>query len=339
MMETRRLTNSEIDIAAQMIKDGQLVSFPTETVYGLGASALNQDAVKKVYKAKGRPSDNPLIVHLSQGSDVYQYIGDYSNYLDKIIDAFWPGPLTIVLKLKDNTFSKDVTGGLNTCAFRVPNNKLAQELIQKTGPLVAPSANTSGKPSPTMAKHVLEDLNGKISAVIDGGSAKVGVESTVIDLTVDNQITILRPGGIGKEDLVNLLPEVNVCLDNHLIKEAETPKAPGMKYKHYSPNTKILMLGLDDDLPQALINYDGIKIGLLANDQLINQVKNYIFDYYSLGNKSDSQKAAAQLFAGMRYLDGKVDLILAETLKGDDKYSKAYMNRLQKATGGEYFEK
>lgn len=338
-METKLLHPNDVNVASKLLKQGELVAFPTETVYGLGALATNERAVRKVYQAKGRPSDNPLIVHLASAKEIAKYAQQIPSYFTALADHFWPGPLTVVLPLKDNLFSKSVTGGLATCAFRVPDNQIARDLLSLTGPVVAPSANTSGKPSPTEASHVLDDLAHKIAAVIDGGRTQVGVESTVIDLTDSHQITILRPGGISAKQ-IQAVTELPVIYDKHLLQADEAPKAPGMKYKHYSPQTKVLMLGLDSDLPEALIAYHDLRLGLLANEQLIQQSQNLVQASYSLGADKNAQSAAHNLFAGLRSLDKEnLDLILVETYSGDDSYSQAYMNRLQKAAAYEYFEK
>ncbi|WP_422730449.1 L-threonylcarbamoyladenylate synthase [Lentilactobacillus rapi] len=200
-MKTLILNGNQLDTAAKIIQQGELVAFPTETVYGLGADATNESAVKKVYQAKGRPSDNPLIVTVSSVSMVETYVASFSDDAKKLIKQFWPGSLTMIFKLKPHALSKTVTGGLDTAAFRFPNNQLTLDLITKAGvPIVGPSANTSGKPSPTTAQHVYHDLNGKIAAILDDGPTTVGVESTVLDMSVDTP-SILRPGAVTKEDI------------------------------------------------------------------------------------------------------------------------------------------
>lgn len=338
-METKYLTKAEINEASFLLGHGELVAFPTETVYGLGALASNEHAVKKVYVAKGRPSDNPLIVHLATLEDLWQYVKDTPDYLEDLLTKFWPGPLTVVLNLKANIFSKSVTGGLTTCAFRIPDNKVARELIAQTGPLVAPSANTSGRPSPTNAKHVIDDLNGKIAAVLDDGSCQVGVESTVIDATDEEKVVILRPGKIGIGELEKEL-EIPVEYDKHLLGKNEVPKAPGMKYKHYAPQTKVLMLKSIDDLPEAIITFANHRVGLLASDEVLKEYKDNLTSCYSLGEKKDSKLAAHNLFAGLRALDeDKLDLILVETYDEDSGLGNAYMNRLSKAANNDFFEK
>jgi len=202
-METKKLTKQEIAQAAAAIQAGELVAFPTETVYGLGADALNEAAVKKVYQVKGRPSDNPLIVHVNNVEMVKKYVATLPEVATKLVSAFWPGPLTLIFNVPRDTFSKTVTGGLETVAFRMPDNQATLALIEQANvPLVGPSANTSGKPSPTSAEHVYHDLQGKIAAILDDGPTQIGVESTVLDLTAEDGVpVILRPGAITKEQL------------------------------------------------------------------------------------------------------------------------------------------
>ncbi|MGO2083887.1 L-threonylcarbamoyladenylate synthase [Vagococcus sp.] len=339
-MKTKKLNAQEVAEAACLIKQGNLVSFPTETVYGLGADATNELAVKEVYLAKGRPSDNPLIVHIASPEALLPFVEGVSEIAQKLMKSFWPGPLTLIFKLKNNSvFSKAVTGGLETVAFRMPNNTLTLDLIQQSGTvLVGPSANSSGKPSPTLAEHVLHDLDTKISAVLDGGMCSVGIESTVVDVSDEQDVpTILRPGAITKEQLEQVVGEVR--FDNHLVGKAETPKAPGMKYKHYSPDTPVLMVAGGAEVFQSALNkYKDNKVGVLANQALIDQMSGYEAAY-SLSKKSHVKEAMQYLFAGLRSLDlvnPKLDLILVETYPNEGE-GLAYMNRLKKAAGEHYF--
>lgn len=216
----------------KLIQSGEVVAFPTETVYGLGADAWNPSAIKKVFEIKGRPSDNPLIIHVSELKDVYDFADEVPVAAKKMMDAFWPGPLTIVLKKKPKVLDL-ITAGLNTVAIRMPDHPLASELISKTGPLVAPSANRSGKPSPTKAEHVKKDF-GNAFPVIDGGPTKVGLESTVIDLTTEMPL-ILRPGMIGEEELRKAL-DMNIKTASS---EVSKPRSPGQKYSHYKPHASV----------------------------------------------------------------------------------------------------
>ena len=266
---TENLTN-----AAKILNDGGLVAFPTETVYGLGADGLNSDAVKKIYIAKGRPSDNPLILHIQDKEEVLPLVLEINETAKKLMDTFWPGPMTLVFK-KSAIVPSVISGGLDTVAIRLPENEIARELIAlaKT-PIAAPSANTSGKPSPTKASHVFDDLNDKIDMIIDGGSCNIGLESTVIDVTTLSPV-ILRPGGVTFEDIYELFPDVTY--DKHLtldvITDTVQPKSPGMKYKHYAPKGELYILdGSIDSVKQyiaenadektAVLTYDGINFDL-----------------------------------------------------------------------------
>lgn len=338
MLITKIYTTDEIDQAAQELRLGELIAFPTETVYGLGADATNEQAVKRVYLAKGRPSDNPLIVTVSSREMVAQYVEELPQRAVKLMDAFWPGPLTMVLKIKPNALSKAVTGGLETAAFRMPQNKATQSLIEKAGvPIVGPSANSSGKPSPTTAQHVYHDLEGRIAGILDDGPTTVGVESTIVDLSTE-KATILRPGAVTEEQIAAVLGE-EVDSDRHHVSQNEVPKAPGMKYRHYAPDAQVYIVN-DEAWDQALAwrAKRPQKVGVMAFDRILQQygLKNDP-DCYSLG--ADVKSASQKLFAGLRYFDAddKVDAILcagvAETGLGA-----AYMNRLKKSAGNTFFE-
>ena len=248
-MKTEIYHADTINEAAKQIQAGQLIAFPTETVYGLGADATNEVAVKQVYVAKGRPSDNPLIVHVADVETVEKYAQPLSEKTRLLMKTFWPGPLTIILQLKPDALSKSVTGGLATAAFRNPRNQATLDLIRKAGvPIVGPSANTSGKPSPTEAKHIYHDLQGKIAGILDDGPTQIGVESTVLDMSGDVP-TVLRPGGVSEEKLEAVIGTVRS--DHHKVGKDEVPKAPGMKYKHYAPNAQVLIVS-DKLWPEAL---------------------------------------------------------------------------------------
>lgn len=330
-METIIYQPNEIEKAADLLKQGQLVAFPTETVYGLGADATNEEAVKRVYAAKGRPSDNPLIVHVANLDTVRKYAQPLSDNVIKLITAFWPGSLTLILKLQPGVLSKTVTGGLETAAFRMPDNKVTLELIAKAGvPIVGPSANTSGKPSPTMAEHVMHDLTGKIAAVIDDGQTKIGVESTVLDMSTEVP-TILRPGAVTLSQIEAVIGPVSD--ETHEIAEGETPKAPGMKYRHYAPRAQVVIVNPEQKWSDILdwVAKQDIAIGLMAKEGQIDTdqlPKNS--GYSSLGKTVES--ASQALFDGLRYFDDNpnVQMILVE---GFDKtgLGVAYMNRLEKA--------
>ncbi|WP_071131319.1 L-threonylcarbamoyladenylate synthase [Enterococcus timonensis] len=332
-METKILTKNDLDQAVSFIQAGELVAFPTETVYGLGADCENEQAVAKVFAAKGRPSDNPLIVTVASLSQIEKYVGKLPANFKKLAEKFWPGPLTMILPILPDALSPLVTGGLKTCAFRMPDNALTLELIKKSNrALVGPSANTSGKPSPTSAEHVYHDLKGKIAGILDDGPTTFGVESTVLDLS--SAPLILRPGSITAEQLSDALG-VDVSLDQHLVGKSETPKAPGMKYKHYSPNAEVVMMPVNAHVEvwqRALLDFPGKKIGLLAPDHILQKLVSEKFtDSFSLGEDHPASFNHF-LFAGLRALDESCEVILAATLSGEGAGA-AYMNRLKKASG------
>lgn len=334
-METNIFQSDQIEQAAALLRQGELVAFPTETVYGLGADALLPEAVKQVFAVKGRPSDNPLIVHVADFSMTKAFVESYHPLTEKIVKHFWPGPLTLIFPIKSGSLNTVVTGGLSTAAFRMPDNKKTLSLIEKTGaPLVGPSANTSGKPSPTTAMHVFHDLHGKIAGILDDGQTQIGVESTVLDLSGEVP-TILRPGAVTQEALEEVL-RIEVPLDKHLVSESETPKAPGMKYKHYSPDTPVLMIKPNDwEKALAWAAANGKKVGLLASPLIADKFSaadQFIFD----GNTVEA--ATRGLFSGLRALDEsqQVDVIFAEVFP-EDHLGLAYMNRLKKAAGQKYF--
>lgn len=337
-METKVFKPDEIPAAAALLAAGELVAFPTETVYGLGADATNVDAVKQVYRAKGRPSDNPLIVHVADVATVERFAMPLSETAKKLIKAFWPGPLTMIFKLKPNALATEVTGGLQTAAFRNPDNAATLALIRaaKT-PIVGPSANTSGKPSPTLAEHVYHDLNGKIAGILDDGPTKVGVESTVLDLSTD-QPAILRPGAITPEAIEAVIG-MPVQTEAHHVGATEVPKAPGMKYKHYAPNAQVYIVDRSEDWPQALAwaAQQDVPIGVMATDAILNQ--NQIpsnCEQFSLG--TDIQSASQRLFAGLRHFDTETEIkdILCQAFENKG-LGLAYMNRLNKSAGQTHF--
>ena len=324
---SKRYHESDIPEAAAALKRGELVAFPTETVYGLGADATNVTAVGKVYAAKGRPSDNPLIVTVADAEMVGQY-ATITPLAAKLMEAFWPGPLTIILNILPGRLSMKVTGGLQTAAFRNPDNALTRKLIATAGvPIVGPSANTSGKPSPTTADHVLHDLDGKIAGVLDDGPTQVGLTVT--------PPAILRPGAIGPDELEPLIGHVDTAA--HHVGQNEAPKAPGMKYKHYAPAAQVVVV---DDPAQfsaavAWAKQTGQVFGLLATDAILAQYPT--IPSYSLGK--DVQSAAHALFAGLRWFDlhPDVTLVLAQAFSKTE-LSAAYMNRLLKSAGDMHFQ-
>lgn len=339
IVKTKIFQDSDIEAAAALIKQGELVSFPTETVYGLGADATNEQAVQKVYQAKGRPSDNPLIVHVAKKEAVAEYVKEVPAVAYTLMEHFWPGPLTLIFNVKDQAFAQTVTAGLDSVAIRMPNNALTLKLIETAQvPLVGPSANTSGKPSPTTAMHVYHDLNSKVAGIVDDGATGVGLESTVLDVTNPTEPTILRPGGISKEELEEVIG--HVAVDQHLVSNEEVPKAPGMKYKHYAPDEPVVIVEGDQKVWQAAIHHYqalGERIGLLANDELIKVLSNQEMDTYSLGEKDNIQSAARSIFAGLRYFEAtEATVILAEAYP-ENGLGIAYMNRLKKAAGNQFY--
>lgn len=317
--------------AAQCLRSGGLVAFPTETVYGLGGNGLNPFAAKKIYEAKGRPSDNPLILHIYEPGDAERYAYTCPLYY-KLAMAFMPGPLTVILPKKP-CVPKEVTGGLETVALRVPAHKIARALLQETGlPVAAPSANTSGRPSPTLVKHVIEDLEGKVDMILDGGPCDIGLESTIVSLE-GNSMKLLRPGGITPEMLAPLCDDLYLdpCLDRPM-KEGERPLAPGMKYRHYAPKAQVVMLEGEENLVfdffRSVKDQKGIGI-LCKEDQLPELKGKYTF---SLG--SDLGEEAKLLFSCLRAFDDFPEIQTIYTPIPQKKgIGLAVYNRLAKAAG------
>lgn len=242
-MKTRIFSKKDIEEAAQILKAGGLVAFPTETVYGLGGNGLDKEAARKIYAAKGRPSDNPLILHVSKMEEVYPLVENVPEKAKRLMESFWPGPLTLILK-KSKIVPLESTGGLDTVAIRCPDNALTLELIERAGlPVAGPSANLSGSPSPTEASHVYHDLSGRIEGILDDGAVGIGVESTILDMSTDRP-TLLRPGAITLEDLTEVLgekPEIDPTLLGKKMEDGFIPKAPGMKYRHYAPKAEMVL--------------------------------------------------------------------------------------------------
>jgi len=291
----------------QAIKSGDVVAFPTETVYGLGADAWNSGAIAKVFETKGRPSDNPLIVHVSHTDQVNDFAAEIPESAQLLIEEFWPGPLTLVLNKRSEVLDA-VTAGLNTVAIRMPANELALELISQTGPLVAPSANKSGAPSPTKASHVKADFGDSI-LVIDGGRTQVGLESTVLDITGEQPI-ILRPGSIGKEELRHVLG-ISVLIDNS---NSEKPKSPGQKYSHYKPNAEVRWLNSDDDLEDNstlfLLLHSEIEAENIINyDQDFDLLASEIYDRFRQADYDGFKKVIIEPF-DERYEDSVIPALL-----------------------------
>lgn len=348
-METRieridenQIEESIIEDAGEVLKTGGLVAFPTETVYGLGANALNEEAAKKTYEAKGRPSDNPLIVHIAEAEALGAIAIDVSDKARQVMKNFWPGPLTLIFN-KSNLVPLGTTGGLSTVAVRMPENEIARRVILAGGGYIsAPSANASGRPSPTTANHVAEDLSGKIDMILDGGSVNIGVESTILDMTVEPPM-ILRPGAITKEMLEQVIGEVAV--DETLLKadSTEAPKAPGMKYRHYAPNAELaIVTGEVEDVVKAIrqLTYarikQGFKVGIIATNETMQQYTNGIVK--SVGTREHETSIAKNLYRVLREFDEEqVDIIYSEEFPSEG-MGVATMNRLLKAAGYQMIE-
>lgn len=333
-----------LPMAVSALKQGGLVAFPTETVYGLGANALDETAAAKIYAAKGRPSDNPLIVHIANTKDVYELASNVPEKAVMLMEAFWPGPLTIILPKKD-IVPDGTTGGLKTVAIRMPSHPAALDLIKKSGLYIAaPSANTSGRPSPTTALHVAEDMMGKIDVILDGGAVGIGIESTIVDLT-DDTPAILRPGFVTKSMLENVIGPVNI--DPALINPDPTlrPKAPGMKYTHYAPKGELTVVEADsskglsstkdiidviNELTEDKIS-QGYKVAVITTqDNAPFYISNNVL---IAGEEGKGETIAAKLYSILRQCDDlNVDFIYSEAFNHGELGS-AIMNRLLKAAG------
>ncbi|MDK2870487.1 MAG: L-threonylcarbamoyladenylate synthase [Pyrococcus sp.] len=325
-----KLDERKLRVAARLIREGKLVAFPTETVYGLGADALNEKAVKRIFEAKGRPADNPLIVHIADFSQVYELAREVPEEAKMLAKKFWPGPLTIVLPRRE--IVPDVTtGGLDTVAIRMPKNEIALKLIKLSGrPIAAPSANISGKPSPTTAEHVVDDFYGKIECIIDGGETKIGVESTVIDLTEWPPV-LLRPGGLPLEEIEKVIGEVRIH-PAVFGKKVDVAKSPGMKYKHYAPDAEVIVVeGPKEKVRRKIaelveeLKKKGKRVGVIGSESYNAD------EFFYLGETVE--EVARNLFKALRYMDkAKVDIVLAEGVE-EKGLGLAVMNRLRKAAG------
>lgn len=330
--------NSKLIEAGQIIKKGGLVAFPTETVYGLGGDALNPESSKKIYGAKGRPSDNPLIVHIAKIDDIYKIADGVDERALKLMKSCWPGPLTIVLRKKD-IVPYETTGGLDTVAVRMPKNECALKFIELSGGFIAaPSANSSGRPSPTMASHVYEDLGGKIEMIIDGGDADIGVESTIVDLSGDVPM-LLRPGYIDILLLKEILGEISI--DPSIagnVSAGDRPKAPGMMYRHYAPKGDMYIVKGNQDAVinkiNELVDSDeaaGKKAGIIALEETADNYKCGIIRM--AGSEKDEASIAKKIYAILREFDSLgVDIIYSEEFD-TPRLGMAIMNRLMKAAG------
>ncbi len=332
--EILKVDRKNINKAGDLIKEGALVAFPTETVYGLGADGLNNEACKKIFKAKGRPADNPLILHISHISMLDNLVEEISESHRKLFDL-WPGPMTLIFK-KSRLIPEAVTAGGDTVAIRFPSDEIARALISEANtPIAAPSANISGRPSPTKADDVYQDMDGIIPLIIDGGESNIGIESTVIDLSGEKP-TILRPGYYTYEFLKEILPDMR--LDDSLVDSTKIPKSPGQKYKHYAPKANLRVF-IGENVPDYLLDLaeeyksQGKKVGILAFDEDKDKFASY--PYISLGSRIDLSTMSHVLFSSLREMDRlKVDIILAEGVR-ENHLGKSIMNRMKKAAAND----
>lgn len=348
-METqiRKLNYETIDMdiieeAGKILRGGGLVAFPTETVYGLGGDALNPASAEKIYAAKGRPSDNPLIVHIAKKSDVYRIAKRVSGEAEKLMEAFWPGPLTLIFPKTDLVPSK-TTGGLNTVAVRMPSDKIAAAFIRAAGGFVsAPSANASGRPSTTTAEHVAEDLDGRIEMILDGGQAVIGLESAIVDVSEEKPV-ILRPGVITKAMMEAVIGPIETDQAVIAPDSGIKPKAPGMKYRHYAPKAELTIVEGNTEAVIAAVNRlaeeteaKGKKVGIIATDETVNRYEKGLVR--SLGARSHEEEISMHLFEVLRSFDETdVDCIYSESFE-NAAIGQAIMNRLLKAAGHRLIE-
>lgn len=335
-MDTKLITEENIFEAAHIIKNGGLVAIPTETVYGLAADALNGNAVAKIFKAKGRPMDNPLIVHISDINDIYKLISDFPEKAKILAEKFWPGALTMVLP-KSDIIPLEVSAGLETVAIRFPSHPIARRLIKESGcPLAAPSANLSGSPSPTTAQHVINDMFGRINAILDGGACEVGLESTVISMT-SNPPRLLRPGGVTLEEMENVIGHIDV--DNAVLNKLEdnqTVASPGMKYKHYAPKAKVILI---KGSTENYINFVNSKTengtAALCYDEDIEFIKIKSISY---GSIKDYSSQAHNLFNALREIDNDNIKIVYARCPDKKGMALAVYNRIIRAAGFEVLD-
>lgn len=323
--------------AGDVIKGGGLVAFPTETVYGLGGDALNPESSRKIYSAKGRPSDNPLIVHIADWRSIQKICVDIPDMAKQLADAFWPGPLTMILK-KSSVVPYETTGGLDTVAVRMPDHPVALSLIKAAGGYIAaPSANLSGRPSPTSAAHVMGDLNGRIDMILDGGDVGIGLESTIVDLT-EKVPVILRPGYVTQEMLNRVIGRVDADITLMNQDTGQAPKAPGMKYRHYAPKGSMLLIEGDRENVVRTMNAEvkkaklrGERTGVMITDEIWDLVSADVKK--SVGSRENEYEIARRLYRILREFDEeRVTAIFGECFSSDG-FGQAVMNRLLKAAG------
>lgn len=337
-----KMDQKVIEEAGSILKRGGLVAFPTETVYGLGGNALDEQAAEKIYAAKGRPSDNPLIVHIAEFGALEQIAAEIPKEAKKLADAFWPGPLTMIFRKTDKV-PKGTTGGLDTVAVRMPDHPVALALIRAAGGYVAaPSANLSGRPSPTCAAHVQEDLDGRIEMILDGGDVGIGLESTIVDLS-EGTPTILRPGYINQQMLENVIGKTEI--DRAILSDDSgiKPKAPGMKYRHYAPKASLTIIEGAQDKVIRRINElleegekKGERIGVIASAESAACYQGGVVRM--IGSRSDELSISRHLFGILRDFDTlAVDRIYSESFE-TPQMGQAIMNRLMKAAGHQVLE-
>ena len=339
-MDTKIITNpseQDIDMLARALRNGELVSIPTETVYGLGANGLDPEAMDKIYAAKGRPSDNPLILHIPNSESIKPLVTEVSTTAQALMDNFWPGPLTITLP-KSDLVPDRATGGLPRVALRCPDHDECRLLLQRAGlPIAAPSANISGRPSPTTAQSVYDDMNGRIPYIVDAGICTIGVESTVVEVR-DDGVTILRPGGITKEMLEQVVD--NVSYDPFLSSQNEAPKAPGMKYKHYAPDAPMCaFIGNPKEVAEAFNNViheqDTKRGAFLVSQETYDLLKDSVHgEFHVYGHSGDAVALAHDFYKTLHHFNEcDVDYILAEGVENTG-LGVAVMNRMEKACAG-----
>ena len=336
-MDAEHLNMEAIQKAGKILKEGGLVAFPTETVYGLGGNALDPAASMKIYAAKGRPSDNPLIVHIADLKDLARITTEIPEGAQILAKKYWPGPLTMILP-KADVVPKETTGGLDSVAVRFPSDRIAQELIKAAGGFVAaPSANTSGRPSPTMAEHVEEDLGDAIEMIIDGGQVGIGLESTIVDFTEDVPV-VLRPGYISLEMLREVMGEVRMDKGLLITDSSVRPKAPGMKYRHYAPKADLSIVeGTQEEVIDCINRLTreaaakGLKAGIIATDETRAQYASGLV--LSIGSREEEETIAHHLYEVLRDFDeADVNVIYSEAFY-TPRMGQAIMNRLLKAAG------
>ena len=336
--DKEQLKDEELLEAARILREGGLVAFSTDTVYGLGGNALDEHASEKIYAAKGRPSDNPLIAHISCMEELPALVREVPEAGRRLAEAYWPGPLTMIFRKKDEV-PYETTGGLETVAVRMPSDPVASRLIRLAGvPVAAPSANTSGRPSPTRAEHVIEDLNGKIDMIIDGGQVGIGVESTIVDVSGETPV-LLRPGAVTMEMLEAVLGRVDIdpAITGPVSADIK-PKAPGMKYRHYAPKAEMVLVEGEMEQVVRYINQEtkkaqkeGKTVGIICTEESRNLYPEGILEV--IGSREHEETVAHNLFAVLREFDNrKVDCIFSESFSRDQ-LGQAIMNRLCKAAG------